>query len=71
MNKKIEEMSFEELLEEIEKNNSETVNQAKKTLYDKYLKRFDREHSKFITFLIATGTMIVFIIFLFVMQSIF
>ena len=44
MNKKIEEMSFEELLEEINKNNPETVNQAKTIMYEKYLKRFDKKH---------------------------
>ena len=70
MNKKIENMSFEELLEEINKNNPETIIQAKENLYNKYLKRFDEEHEKKITFVIRTITIMVYIIFLFIMLSI-
>ena len=70
MDKKIEDMSFEELLEEINKNNPETVIQAKENLYNKYLKRFDEEHDKKMTFVICTVTIIVYIIFLFMMLCI-
>lgn len=70
MDKKIESMSFEELLEEINKNNPETIIQAKENLYNKYLKRFDEEHEKKMTFVICTITIMVYIIFLFIMLSI-
>lgn len=70
MDKKIESMSFEELLEEINKNNPETIIQAKENLYNKYLKRFDEEHEKKMTFIICTITIMVYIIFLFIMLSI-
>lgn len=70
MDKKIESMSFEELLEEINKNNPETIIQAKENLYNKYLKRFDKEHEKKMTFIICTITIMVYIIFLFIMLSI-
>lgn len=70
MDKKIEDMSFEELLEEINKNNPETVIQAKENLYNKYLKRFDEEHDKKMTFVICTVTIMVYIIFLFMMLCI-
>lgn len=55
MDKKIEEMSFEELLEEIHKDNPETVNDAKKMLYNKYLKRLEQEEmeEKFSWFIVA------------------
>lgn len=71
MNKKIKEMSFEELLEEINKNNPETVNQAKTIMYEKYLKRFDKQHKKHLTLFAAVIIIIAYIIFLFIMYSFF
>ena len=41
--KKIEEMSFEELNNEIQRNDSKTKEKARQILYDKYLKRLDNE----------------------------
>lgn len=73
MNKKIEEMNFEELLEEINKNNPKTVNQAKKIMYEKYLKRLDEEHknhNRNLSVLAIIAIIVTYILFLFIMQTI-
>lgn len=72
MDKKIEEMGFEELLEEIHKDNPETVNEAKKMLYDKYLKRLEQEEmeEKFSWFIVALVYLVIVILICFIIRVI-
>jgi hypothetical protein len=44
--KEIKDMSFEELNNEIQRNDPNTKELARQTLYDKYLKRLDNECKK-------------------------